>query len=86
MEKECLMKKRTMTAFLIIALLAATTAGAGMRWQSPRGAKTDFTSSATPGQKARMETKKPVKYEAIISNWERYRSAAKEKTELMARW
>jgi hypothetical protein len=79
-------KHRTITAFVVIALLAAATTAAGMRSHIPNAAKTDFASSTTLGQKPTLETKKPVRYEAIISNWKRYRSTTNERTEYTARW
>jgi hypothetical protein len=57
-----------------------------MRSHKPNAAKAKFAGSATMGPKPTLETKKPVRYEAIIANWKRYRSAANEKTEYTARW
>lgn len=70
-------KHRTITAFVVIALLAASTTAATMRPQAPNPAEAEFADSATMGPKPMLEAKKPVRYEAIISNWKRYRSTAK---------
>ena len=70
-------KHRTITAFVAIALLAAATSAATMQSHAPNAAKPEFAGMATMGPKPMPETRKPVRYQAIISNWERYRSAAK---------
>jgi hypothetical protein len=70
-------KHRTITAFVAIALLAAATTAATMQSHAPNAAGPEFASLATMGPKPTPELKKPVRYEAIISNWERYRSTAK---------
>lgn len=70
-------KHRTITAFVAIALLAAATTAATMQSHAPNAAEPEFASSATMGPKPTPETKKPVRYEAIISNWKRYRLTAK---------
>jgi hypothetical protein len=67
--------RRTITAFVAIALLAAATAAAAMRPHAPNAAAREF--AAAIGPKPMPEIKKPVRYEAIISNWKRYRSTAK---------
>jgi hypothetical protein len=70
-------KYRTITAFVVIALLAATTTAATMRSHAPNAAEAEFADLAAMGPKPMLEIKKPVRYEAIISNWKRYRSTAK---------
>ena len=66
---------RTITAFVAIALLAAATTAAAVRPPAPNAAERDF--AAVVGPKPMPEIKKPVRYEAIIANWKRYRSTAK---------
>jgi hypothetical protein len=68
---------RTITAFVAIALLAAATTAAAVRSHAPNAAQPEFAGLATIGPKSVPETRKPVRYEAIISNWKRYRSTAK---------
>jgi hypothetical protein len=68
-------RQRTITAFVAIALLAAATTAAAMRPQARTAVEREF--AAAIGPKPLPEIKKPVRYEAIISNWKRYRSAAK---------
>ena len=48
-----------------------------MRWAS--SARAPFVVSAAPESKPSLEIKKPVRYEAIISNWTQYRSANQPK-------
>jgi hypothetical protein len=67
--------RRTITAFVAIALLAAATTAAAMRPHAPNAAAHEFATAIGP--KPMPEIKKPVRYEAIISNWKRYRSTAK---------
>jgi hypothetical protein len=67
--------RRTITAFVAIALLAAATTAAAMRPHAPNAAAREF--AVAIGPKPMPEVKKPVRYEAIISNWKRYRSTAK---------
>ena len=64
---------RTIAAFVAIALLAAGTTAATVRPHAPGAAAREFSVALAP----KPETKKPVRYEAIIENWKRYRSAAK---------
>ena len=66
---------RTITAFVAIALLAAASTAAAVRPHAPNAAEPEFAGLATSGPKPMPEAKKPVRYEAIISNWKRYRSA-----------
>ena len=66
---------RTITAFVAIAVLAAATTAAAMRPPAPNAAEREF--AAATGSKPAPAIKKPVRYEAIISNWKRYRSGAK---------
>ena len=66
---------RTITAFVAIALLTAATTAAAVRPHAPNGAEREF--AGTMGPKPVPQLKKPVRYEAIISNWKRYRSTAK---------
>ena len=66
---------RTITAFVAIAVLAAATTAAAMRPQPPNAAEREF--AVATGPKPVPEIKKPVRYEAIIENWKRYRSAVK---------
>jgi hypothetical protein len=68
--------RRTITAFVAIALLAAATTAAAVRPQARTAAEREF--AATIGPRPMLETSKPVRYEAIISNWKRYRSTANE--------
>ena len=81
-------KHRTITGFVAVALLAAATTVATMRSSSTDRAIAGVASLkvlTTDGNKLRTQefespplgTKKPVRYEAIIANWKRYRSAAK---------
>ena len=88
-------KHRTVAAFVVIALLAATTAAATMRSHSPstnalatRAGMMPFTELGVDVNKLPTENfddvrvsepslKKPVRYEAVIANWKRYRSATK---------
>jgi hypothetical protein len=67
--------RRTITAFAAIALLAAATTAAAMRPHAPNAAAREF--AVAIGPKPMPEIKKPVRYEAIIENWKRYRSTAK---------
>jgi hypothetical protein len=66
---------RTITAFVAIALLATATTAAAVRPHAPNAAQPEFAGLAT--KKPMPEIKKPVRYEAIIANWKRYRSTAK---------
>ena len=59
-------------AFLVNFYLKET------RWGSS-AARTAFAFSAAPESKPNAEIKKPVRYEAIISNWKQYRSANQPK-------
>jgi hypothetical protein len=67
---------RTITAFVAVALLAAATTAAAVRPQTSN-AEHEFAGSAAMASKPMPEIKKPVRYEAIIANWKRYRSTAK---------
>jgi hypothetical protein len=66
---------RRITAFVAIAVLAAATTAATMRPHAPSAAEREFAVAMEP--KPMPEIKKPVRYEAIIENWKRYRSTAK---------
>jgi hypothetical protein len=65
---------RAITAFVAIAVLAAATTAAAMRPHAPDAAAREL---AAVGPKPTPEVKKPVRYEAIIENWKRYRSTAR---------
>jgi hypothetical protein len=67
--------RRTITALVAMALLAAATTAAAVRPHPPNAAEREF--AAAMGPKPVPELKKPVRYEAIIANWKRYRSTAK---------
>ncbi len=67
-------KHRTITALVAIALLAVATTAAAVR-HAPNAAGREFAAAIAP--KPAPEIKKPVRYEAIIANWKRYRSTAK---------
>jgi hypothetical protein len=68
---------RTITALVALALIAAATTAAAVRAHTPGTAQPELAGLATIGPKLTPEIKKPVRYEAIISNWKRYRSTAK---------
>ncbi|MDO8399362.1 MAG: hypothetical protein Q7T45_16240 [Bradyrhizobium sp.] len=81
-------KHRTITGFVAVALLAAAASVATMRSPSTDRAipgvaslkvlTADENGLQTQGpESARHATKKSVRYEAIIANWKRYRSATK---------
>jgi hypothetical protein len=65
------------TAFVTIALLAAATTAAAVRPHASSAGQPELAGLATIAPKPTAEIKKPVRYEAIISNWKRYRSTAK---------
>jgi hypothetical protein len=67
--------QRTITALVALALLAAATTAAAVRPHAPNPAEREF--AAAMGPKPMPELRKPVRYEAIIANWKRYRSTAK---------
>ena len=69
------MKRLLNCAFVVIALLIAATAAATVRPHAPNAAEPEF--AVAMGPKPMPEIKKPVRYEAIIENWKRYRSTAK---------
>ena len=84
------MKRLLNSAFMVVALLIAAasvlrshssatgfsaTTAAAVRPHAPNAAGRDF--AGTTGPKPMPEIKKPVRYEAIIENWKRYRSTAK---------
>ena len=71
------MKRFLNFAFAVFALLAAATTAAAVRPHAPNAAAPEFAGLATMGPMPAPEIKKPVRYEAIISNWKRYRSTAK---------
>ena len=48
----------------------------GALWVS-NAAQAEFAGSVTLGSEPIVGTKKPVRYEAVIANWKRYRSGAK---------
>jgi hypothetical protein len=67
--------RRTITAFVAVAVLAAATTAATMRPPAPDPARREFAVALVA--KPMPEISKPVRYEAVISNWKRYRSTAK---------
>jgi len=83
------MKRLLNSLFVIVALLIAVTAAlrshssatgfsattAVVRPDAPDAAAREFAATTAP--KPMPEIKKPVRYEAIIENWKRYRSTAK---------
>jgi hypothetical protein len=82
------MKRLLNCAFVLVALLIAATAAwrshssamsfsatPAATMQAPNAAEREFAATMAP--KPVPEIKKPVRYEAIISNWKRYRSTAK---------
>jgi len=77
-------KHRTIAGFVAVGLLAAVTTAATMRSYYPIG--TWLSQSAQPeiGKPITLGSslgeKKPVRYEAIIDNWKRYRSATRVRT------
>lgn len=83
-------KHRTITGFVAVALLAAATTAATMRSSltnraiAPAGMASlnlltaDEDGARTPEFKdLPLGAKKPVRYQAVIDNWKRYRSASK---------
>lgn len=77
-------KHRTITGFVAVALLAAVATAATMRSHYPMGAlsisnltQAELAGAMTLGSEPILGAKKPVRYEAIIDNWKRYRSASK---------
>ena len=75
-------KHRTITGFVTAVLLAAVASAVTLRshptgalWGS-NAAQAEFR-GAMPGSEPTLGAKKPVRYEAIIDNWKRYRSANK---------
>ena len=81
------MKRLLNSVFVVVALLIAATAAfrshssatsfsataaATARPDAPDAAAREFAATLAP--KPMPEIKKPVRYEAIISNWKRYRS------------
>jgi hypothetical protein len=72
---EASMKRLLNAAFVVVALLIAATTAAAVRPQAPNAMEREF--AASMGPKPAPEISKPVRYEAIIENWKRYRSAAK---------
>jgi len=71
------MKRLSISAFAVFALLASATTAAAVRLHGSNAAQPELAGLATIGPKPMPEIKKPVRYEAIISNWKRYRSAPK---------
>jgi hypothetical protein len=71
-----MINRRTITALVAIAVLTAATAAAAMRLHAPNAAEREFAAAVT-APKPMPEIRKPVRYEAIIENWKRYRSTAK---------
>lgn len=85
-------KHRTITGFVAVALLATAATVATMRSPSTNRptvsagvgslkvlAADENKLEATELERPPVVTKKAVKYEAIIENWKRHRSAAKSK-------
>jgi hypothetical protein len=58
-------------------MIAAATTAAAVRAHAPNAAQPELAGLATIGPMPMPDIKKPVRYEAIISNWKRYRSTAK---------
>ena len=83
------MKRLLNSLFVIVALLIAVTAAprshssatgfsatiAAVRPDAPDAAAREFAATMAP--KPMPEIRKPVRYEAIIENWKRYRPTAK---------
>ena len=84
------MKRLLNGAFVVVALLIAATATlrshssatgfsatttAAVRPDAPSAAAREFAATMAP--KPMPEIKKPVRYEAIIENWKRYRLATR---------
>ena len=68
---------RTITALVAVAMIAAATTAAAVRAHAPNAAQPELAGLAMMDPKPVPEIKKPVRYEAIISNWKRYRSTTK---------
>ena len=66
---------RTITAFLAIVVLAAATTTAALRPHAPNPGAPEF--AVVLGAKPAPEARKPVRYEAVIENWKRYRSSTR---------
>ena len=79
-------KHRTIAGFVAVGLLAAVTTAATMRSYYPIGtwlsqsAQPEIGKPITLGSEPSLGVKKPVRYEAIIDNWKRYRSATRVRT------
>jgi hypothetical protein len=69
--------RRAITAFVAMALIAAATTAAAVRPHAPNPVQSELAGPATMGPKPTPEIRKPVRYEAIISNWKRYRSTSR---------
>jgi hypothetical protein len=74
------MKRLLNSAFVVVALLIAATAAlrshpSATGFSATTTAKHEFAATMAP--KPVPEIKKPVRYDAIIENWKRYRSAAR---------
>jgi hypothetical protein len=82
------MKRLLNSAFVVVALLIAAasvwrshspatsfSATAAAAVHAPNAAAREFAAAMAP--KPMPAIKKPVRYEAIIANWKRYRSTAK---------
>jgi hypothetical protein len=84
------MKHRTITGLVAVALLLAAAATAATTIKPPstdraiaptglaslKGATADVSKLQTDDDRF-ASAKKPVRYEAVIANWKRYRSATK---------
>ena len=66
---------RTITAFVAIVVLAAATTSAALRPHAQDAGAREF--ALVLGSKPAPEIRKPVRYEAVIENWKRYRSSTK---------
>jgi hypothetical protein len=67
---------RTITVFVALALIAGASTAAAVR-HAPNAAQPELAGLAMMDPNPATVIKKPVRYEAIISNWKRYRSTAK---------
>ena len=69
-------KHRRITGFLAVALLAAVASALTLK-SHPSKAVSNAPQAELGRTQSRLEQKKPIRYEAIIENWKRYRSAAR---------
>jgi hypothetical protein len=84
------MKHRTITGLVAVALLLAAAATAATTIKPPSTDRAIATTGMAPSKGVTPDVsklqgdddkfagaRKPVRYEAVIANWKRYRSAAK---------